>query len=76
MAAIMLQTIPSFHAIKSEKCLFIVTKTYEKKTLFVKTTASPIPTTRRVFLPVCKFLIIVFWEIGERLQKFDTFCIT
>ena len=48
MAAIMLQTIPSFHTKVSEKNLFISANTYEKD-MFVQTTASPITTTRRVF---------------------------
>ena len=47
MAAIMLQKIPSFYAKISEKSLFISAKTYEN-TLFVKTTAAPITTIRRV----------------------------
>ena len=50
MAAIMLQTIPSFYAKISEKSLFVSEK-HMKNTLFVKTTASPITTIRRVFYP-------------------------
>ena len=56
MAAIMLQTIPSFYTKFSEKSLFIFASTYEKKTLFVQT-------IRRVFLPACKYHIILLGNI-------------
>ena len=48
MAAIKLQTIPSFYAKISEK-VFLFAQKHMKKTMFVKTTASPITTTRRAF---------------------------
>ena len=51
MAAIMLQTIPSFYAKILEKSLLISSKRM-KNTSFVKSTASPITTTRRVFYPL------------------------
>ena len=46
-----------------------------KNSLFVKTTASPITTTRRVFLPTCKY-IILHGNVEELLKKLDTFCFT
>ena len=51
MAAIMLQTIPSFYAKISEKSHFVSAK-HTKNTLFVKTTASPITMIRHVFYPL------------------------
>ena len=47
-----------------------------KNTLFVKTTASPITTTRHVFLPFCKYYIILHGNVEELLKKFATFCFT
>ena len=61
MATIMFQTIPSFYATISEESLFISTKTYEKKTLFVKTTASPITTIRPVLYPLV-YIRFYHWE--------------
>ena len=47
-----------------------------KNTMFVKTTASPITTTRRVFLPACKYHLILPGNVEELLKKLDTFCFT
>ena len=47
-----------------------------KNTLFVKTTASPITTTRRVFSPSCKYLILLLGNVEELLKRLDTFCFT
>ena len=47
-----------------------------KNTLFVKTTASPITTTRRVFLLAGKYRIILPGNVEEVLKKLDTFCFT
>ena len=47
-----------------------------KKTLFVKTTASPITTKRRVFLPACNYHIVLLGNVQELLKKLDTFCFT
>ena len=44
--------------------------------LFVKTTASSITTTRRVFLPSCKYHILLLGNVEELLKKLDTFCFT
>ena len=43
-----------------------------KNTLFVKTTASPITTKRRVFCP----LVDIIGNVQELLKKLDTFCFT
>ena len=45
-----------------------------KNTFFVKTTASPITTTQRVFYPLVN--IILLGEIVELLHKLDRFCFT
>ena len=47
-----------------------------KNTLLVKTTASPITTTRRVFLSACKYHIILHGNVAELLKNLDTFCFT
>ena len=52
MAAIMLQTIPSFYAKFSENILFSSAKTYEKYFVCKNTTASPITTIRPVLYPL------------------------
>ena len=51
MAAIMLRTIPSFYEKISEK-VFLILQKHTKNSLFVKTTASPITTIRRVLYPL------------------------
>ena len=52
MAAIMLETIPSFYAKISGKKISLFLQKHMKITLFVKTTASPITTIRRVLYPL------------------------
>ena len=47
-----------------------------KNSLFVKTTALPITTTRRVFLQTCKYHIILHGNVEELLKKLYTFCFT
>ena len=47
-----------------------------KNTLFVKTTASPITTTKTCSSPACIYHIILLGESEELLQKLDTFCFT
>ena len=51
MAAIMLQTNPSFYARISEKNVSLFLQKHTKHSLFIKTTASPITTIRRIFYP-------------------------
>ena len=64
MAAIMLQTIPSFHAKISQRNFFILATTYEK-TMFLKTTASPVTTIRRVLYP----RVNITWYYLEKLRN-------
>ena len=60
---------------KFQKKIFLFVQKHMKKTSFVKSTASPL---RRedVFLPACKFHIILFGEIEELLHKLETFSFT
>ena len=62
----MLQTIASFYAKISEKVSLFL-QYYMKNTLFVKTDASPITTTRRVLYP---FVSITFYYL-EKLRNCD-----
>ena len=75
MAAIMLQTIPSFYAKIPEKSLFIFAKTYEKFTV-CKDYCIAHHDNKMCSLPACKYHIILLVEIEELLQKLDTFCFT
>ena len=75
MAAIMLQTIPSFYAKSSEKCLFISANTYEKF-IICKGYCIALHNDKTCFLSTCKFHIVLFGNIQELLKKLDTFCFT
>ena len=75
MAAIMLQTIPSFYAKISEKNLFISAKTYEKF-IVCKDYCIDHHDDKTCPLPACKNHIILLGEIEELLHKLDTFCFT
>ena len=75
MAAIMLQTIPSFYAEISEKSLFISAKTYEKF-IVCKDYCIAHHDDKTCFLPACKYHIILLGESEELLHKLDTFCFT
>ena len=75
MAAIMLQTIPSFYAIFSEKCHFISAKTYEKH-IVCKDYCIAHHDDKTCSLPACDYHIILFGEIEELLHTLDTFCFT
>ena len=75
MAAIMLQTIPSFYAKISEKSLFISAKTYEKF-IVCKDYCIAHHDEKTCPLPVCNYHIILLGEIEELLHKLDTFCFT
>ena len=74
MAAIMLQTIPSFYAKISEKSLFISAKTYEKF-IVCKDYCIAHHDDKTCSLPACKYHILL-GEIEEMLHKLDTFCFT
>ena len=73
MAAIMLQTIPSFYAKFSEKSLFISAKKYEKY-IVCKDYCIAHHDDKTCFLPARKYHIIVLGEIEELLHKSDIFC--
>ena len=75
MAAIMLQTIPSFYAKISEKSLFISATTYEKY-IVCKDYCIAHHHDKTCSLPACKYHIILLGEIEELLHKSDTFCFT
>ena len=75
MAAIMLQTIPSFYTKFSEKSLFISANTYEK--YFVcKYYCIAHHDDKTCFLPFCKNHILLLGNVQELLKKLETFCFT
>ena len=75
MAAIMLQTIPSFYAKISEKSLFISATTYEKY-IVGKDYCIAHHNDKTCFLPTCKYHIVLLRNVQELLKKLDTFCFT
>ena len=75
MAAIMLQSIPSFHTKISEKSLFISANIYEKY-IVCKDYCIAHHDDKTCFLPSCKYHIILLGNVEELLKKLDTFCFT
>ena len=75
MAAIMLQTIPSFYAKISEKSLFISATTFEKY-IVCKDYCIAHHDDKTCFLPACKCHIILFGNVQEFRKKLDKFCFT
>ena len=75
MAAIMLQSIPSFYAKNSEKSLFISATTFEKY-IVCKDYCIGHHDDKTCFLPACKYHIILLGNVEELLKKLDTFCFT
>ena len=75
MAAIMLQTIPSFYTKLSEKSLFISVNTYEKY-IVCKDYCIAHHDEKTCFLPSCKYHILLLGNVEELLKKLDTFCFT
>ena len=75
MAAIRLQTIPSFYAKISEKSLFISATTYEKYIVW-KDYSIAHHNEKTCFLPACKYHIVLLGNVQELLKKLDTFCFT
>ena len=74
MAAIIIQTIPVFtHKFQKKVSSFL--QLHMKTKLFVKTTASPITTKRRVF-SACKNHIVLLGNVQELLKRLDKFCLT
>ena len=75
MAAIMLQTIPSFYTKILEKILFLSTNTYEKH-IVCKDYCIAHHDDKTCFLPACKYHIILLGNVEALLKKLDTFCLT
>ena len=75
MAAVILQTIPSFYTKISEKSLFISASTYEKY-IVCKDYCIAHHDDKTRFLPACKYHIILLGNIDELLKKLDTICFT
>ena len=75
MAAIMLQTIPSFYTKVSEKSLFISANTYEKN-IVCKDYCIAHHDDKVCFLPSCKYNFLLLGNVEELLKKLDTFCFT
>ena len=73
MAAIMLQTTPSFYSKLSEKSLFISANTYEKN-IVCKDYFIAHHDDKTCFLHSCKYHIILLGNVEELLKKLDTFC--
>ena len=75
MAAIMLQTIPSFYTKLAGKSLFISANTYEKF-IVCKDYCIAHNDVKTCFLPSCKYHILLHGNVEELLKKLDTFCFT
>ena len=75
MAAIMLQTIPSFYVKISEKSLFFSATTYEKN-IVCKDYCIAHHNKKTCFLPACKYHILLFGNVQELLKRLDTLCFT
>ena len=75
MAAIMLQSIPSFYAKISEKSLFIFATTYEKY-IVSKDYCIAHHNETTCFLPACKYHIVLPGNVQELLKKLDSFVFT
>ena len=75
MAAIMLQPIPRFYAIISEKSLFISANTYENYIVCKKYCIAH-HNDKTCFLPACKNHIVLLGNVQELLKRLDTFCFT
>ena len=75
MAAIMLQTIPSFYTKISERNLFISAKTYEKNNVCEDYCIAH-HGDKTCFLPACKYHNILLGNVEELLKKLDRFYFT
>ena len=75
MAAIKLQSIPSFYTKFSEKSLFISASTFEKY-IVCKDNCIAHHDDKTCFLPACKYHIKLLGNVKELLKKLDTFCFT
>ena len=75
MAAIMLQTIPSFYTKLSEKSLSFSANTYEKH-IVCKDYCIAHHDDKMCFLSTCKYQFILLGNVEELMKKLDTFCFT
>ena len=75
MAAILLQSIPSFYAKNSEKSLFISATTYEKY-IVCKDYCIAHHNEKTCFVPACKYHIVLLGNVQELRKKLDSFCFT
>ena len=75
MAAIMLQTKPSFYTKLSEKSLLISANTYEKY-IVCKGYCIAHHDNKTCLLPSCNCHILLLGNVEELLKKLDTFCFT
>ena len=75
MAAIMLQTIPSFYTKFSEKSLLNSANTYEKY-IICNNYCIAHHDDKTCSLPSCKYPILLLGNVEELLNKLDTFCFT
>ena len=75
MAALMLQSIPSFYTKFSEKSLLISASKFEKY-IVCKDYCIAHHDDKTCFLPACKYHIILLGYVEELLKKLDTFCFT
>ena len=75
MAAIMLQSIPSFYAKFSEKSLFISATTSEKY-IVCKDYCTTQHNEKTCFSSAGKYHIILLGNVQELLKKLDRFCLT
>ena len=75
MAAIMLETIPSFCAKTSERSLVTSVKTYEKNIVCMDYCIAH-HDDKTCSLPAYKYRNIIPGEIEKLLHKLDTFCST
>ena len=75
MAAIMLQTIPSFYTKFSENSLFISATTF-KKYIVCKDYCIAHHNDKSCFLPACKYHNVRYGNLQELLKKLNTFSFT
>ena len=60
---------------KFQKKVSLFLHLHMKNSLFVKTTVSPITTKRRVFLPACKYHIVLLGNVQELLKNWIHFAL-
>ena len=72
MAAITIQTIPSFYTKLSEESLFTSSNTFEE-CIVCKDYGIAHHEDKTCYLPVCKYQIILLGNVKELLKKLDTF---